>query len=152
MNGLRALFGWWRSVRRPLVKDDPVFGRIRYQRAGFWEGDVYFAPEDRRYGITIDGGPDRPTDAQRAFFHELETRYPALKAVFADDLLEQLQNWNPEIRAEDVWAHFTLESFGLPDLAAGERAWEMIYELHDDGHLFGLLLEDWTVTGVRIDG
>jgi hypothetical protein len=136
----------------PITKEDPFFGTIRFQKVGFWEAKKDFAPESRVYEITIDGGEDRPTESQREFYRTLEHRYPTLKEEIAKELLEQLKNWREEFTEEDVWEQFSLESFGLSDLDAGQKEWELVYELKDDGHLFCVILKDWEMQGIRVDG
>ncbi len=146
------LFARLKKIFAPLTKDDPFFGQIRFQKAGFWEAKRHFAPEGREYEMTIAGGETRPTASQRDFYRELEARYPGLKAEIAQELLAQLRNWREELAPPDVWAYFSLESFGLPDLDAGETIWELIYELKDDGHLFCVVLDGWAIRGIRIEG
>ncbi|HEX3037170.1 MAG TPA: hypothetical protein VHT73_18955 [Thermodesulfobacteriota bacterium] len=136
----------------PITKEDPFFGNIRYQKVGFWEGRKYFAPEKREYEITIDGGEDRPTESQRQFFRELELRYPSLKGEFSKDLLEQLRNWNEDCDEKDLWNQFELESFGLPDIDAGQKEWELVFEHKESGHYFCIMINEWNVEGIRIDG
>ncbi|HSE82916.1 MAG TPA: hypothetical protein VLB01_00040 [Thermodesulfobacteriota bacterium] len=136
----------------PLTKEDPFFGNIRYQKVGFWEGKKYFAPEQKEYEITIDGGEDRPTESQRQFFRELELRYPGLKWEFSKDLSEQLRNWDENWDEKDLWSHFELESFGLPDIDAGQMEWELVYEHKESGHYFCIMMNGWSVEGIRIDG
>lgn len=141
-----------RSLFEPPTKDDPFFGSIRYQRVGFWEAKLYFAPEEDTFEITIDGDADGPTLSQKHFYQELEHRYGALKAEIGRELLNMLQNWRPEARSDDVWAQFRLESFGIPDLDAGKDEWELVYENLEDGHFFCVILQSWQVQGIRVDG
>jgi hypothetical protein len=147
-----SLFRKIKQAFAPKTKDDPFFGPLRYQRAGFWEAKKLFAPEGKVYEITIDGSEDRPTETQRLFYTELEQRYTRLKEEIALDLLEQLKNWREEFTDRDVWQQFRLESFSLPDLDAGQNEWELVYELQDDGHLFCVMLSGWQIEGIRIDG
>ncbi|MGH7495562.1 MAG: hypothetical protein ACREOO_24645 [bacterium] len=140
------------KVFTPIYKEDPFFGRLCFQRAGFWEGKKYFAPERREYELTIDGGDDRPTESQSSFYRTLETRYATLKPEIAKALLAQLCNWQKRSATRDVWNEFTLESFGIPDVDAGEQEWELVYELKEDGHLFCVAMNGWKIEGIRIDG
>ena len=147
-----GLFDRFKSMLSPVSKDDPFFGPVRFQKAGFWEADMHFAPEDGRVEIVIAGGKNHPTEAQRRFYRELEQRYPQLKQEAGEYLLEQLRNWREDFEPDDVWTQFRLESFSLPDPDAGAQEWELVYELHDDGHLFCVMMNRWQVEGIRIDG
>src|SRR5262245_14004460 len=140
------------KVFAPIYKEDPLFGRLRFQKTGFWEGKKYFTPERREYEFTLDGGEDHPTESQRRFFGELETRYATLKPEIAKVLLEQLRNWQKRFTTKDVWNEFRLESFGIPDVEAGQQEWELVYEFKQDGHLFCVILNGWKIDGIRIDG
>ena len=140
------------KVFTPIYKDDPFFGRLRFQKVGFWEGKKYFTPEQREYEFTIDGGDDRPTESQWSFFRTLETRYATLKPEIGKALLAQLRNWQKRFASKDVWKEFALESFGIPDLDAGQQEWELVYEFKEDGHLFCVVMNGWKIEGIRIDG
>jgi hypothetical protein len=64
MNVLQRL----RRLVAPIRVAGPVFGPLRFQNAGFWEGWVAFAPTGQRVEVLIDGGRDGPTERQREFF------------------------------------------------------------------------------------
>jgi hypothetical protein len=152
-----SLMGWIDSIKKlivPIKKQDPFFGLIRYQKVGFWEGKKNFSPLHREYEITIDGDESRPTESQRQFYREIESRYETLQEAIIHDLLQQLQNWVEEIQINEseVWEHFTLDGFGIPDLDAGKKDWELVYEFKDDGHYFCIMMNGWDIEGIRIDG
>lgn len=140
------------KVFKPVCQDDPFFGRLLFQKVGFWEGKKFFTPENREYEFTIEGGEDRPTESQRRFFCDLETRYAKLKPEITKALLEQLHNWNERFSEKEIWRVFVLESFSIPDLDAGQHEWELVYEFKKDGHLFCLMMNGWKIEGLRIDG
>lgn len=140
------------SLFSPTYKDDPFFGRLRFQKVGFWEGRKFFAPENGEYEITIDGGLEHPTESQRAFFREIETKYPELKKELTKEFLELLQNWKDDFSEEEVWDQCSLQGIGIPDIDAGKTEWELVYELTDDGHCFCPVIENWEIRGISIDG
>jgi hypothetical protein len=60
-----------------LAMVDPVFGPLRFQAAGFWEGNVLFSPTQSTIEVIVNAGRDGPSDSQRAFLKDLEVRIQA---------------------------------------------------------------------------
>lgn len=147
-----SLYDKFKGLLKPVTKEDPFFGTLQYQKVGFWEGKKFFTPLDHDCEITIEGGPDRPTGAQRSFYRELENRYEALKEEISQDLLEQLRNWREDFSESDVWEMFSLESFSIPDIDGGNHEWELVYDLRGDDHYFCIMMSGWEVRGIRVDG
>jgi hypothetical protein len=141
-----------RRLYKPPTRVDPFFGTIRYQRVGFWEAKMYFAPEEDTFEIAIDANAAGPTRSQKHFFQELERRYPALKQEIGGELLDQLRNWTEDADPEAVWQRFRLDSFGIPNLDAGNTEWELVYEHLEDGHYFCVIMQEWQIEGIRVDG
>ena len=142
-----------RRIFRPLVVEDPTFGKLVYRpgtRA--WEGAVEPAFAEYEVGLLVEADESGPVERQRDFYRELTARYSELHNTIEDILLEQLQNWDPSIGRDEIWARFTLESMSVPRLSGDDRKWELCYTLSEDPHYFCVMFDDWNVEGVRVDG
>lgn len=103
-------------------------------------------------GLLVEADEDGPSERQREFYRELTARYSELRAAIEDDLLEQLKNWDSSIDRKEVWERFTLESMSISKLSDDDRNLELCYTLSDNPHYFCVILEDWSVEGIRVDG
>jgi len=56
---------------RPIYMQDPFFGRIRFQKVGFWEASTLFKPLGTRVEVTIDADEKGPVEAEREFYREI---------------------------------------------------------------------------------
>jgi hypothetical protein len=133
--------------------DDPLFGRIRFQSSGFWEGHAHFRPAGKAVEVLIDGGEEGPTEKQREFFRDLEARYPQLAERLGDVLLRELASWTEkEYSRAEVWNLFTLAAISIPDPRAVPLEWELTYETSADGHSFDVAMRGFEPEGVTVNG
>lgn len=141
-----------KKVLRPLRIDDPFFGRLRYQRAGFWEGKKRLDPLGAEIEVTIDAGEEGPAEAHREFYRQLEARYAELEPRIAKVLFEELMRWEDEPPAGGMRDEFSLEGIDVPRADASTLEWELFYPSKTTGHFFCVRMNGWEPVGVRVDG
>jgi hypothetical protein len=89
--------------RRPRrVCQDPVFGRLLYDRHAGWTGEVQFAPTGQSVLVLIDSDGAEPSEADRAAFRELVERYAALRSSIGVALFALLEPCLREGREQDT--------------------------------------------------
>jgi hypothetical protein len=111
---------------RPLRLVDPVFGSLRFQRVGFWEGRVTFTPTQSEVEVLLDGGPLGPSEAQRHFFTELSSRFHATLPALVKAMRERLASYQGPRKAQTE--SFTLVCIGLPADPSESSSCELSFE------------------------
>jgi hypothetical protein len=141
-----------RKALRPLRIQDPFFGNLRYQSAGFWEGRKRLEPIGADVEVTIDAGEEGPCEANREFYRQLEARYPELEPKIERILFEELKTWDDEAPSGGIREEFTLEGVDVPRVDASPLEWEIIYPSKTTGHFFSVRMNGWEPVEVRVDG
>ncbi|MDQ4074901.1 MAG: hypothetical protein M3220_01505 [Chloroflexota bacterium] len=142
-----------RQLWQPTTYVDPVFGTLRFQpQAGFWEGQILFAPENRVIEVLVEGDEQGPTDAQRDFYRALERQYQALLQPVGDLLYDTYYNWREELPRERIWEEFRLAAILVPNRTTPRAEWELAYECHSDDHSFDIQMRNWEPFGIAING
>ncbi len=134
---------------RPLRTEDPVFGPLRFQRVGTWEGHVQFAPTQSAVEILLDGGLSGPTEAQRHFFSELSARYPSLTPILREALTRRFAAI-PERSLEASAEAFTLVCIGLPEDPYSSSPSELSFEGSASHLHFTVALSGWSPGHVEL--
>lgn len=133
------MFEWWKDLLRPIRRTDAQFGSLRYLRdARFWEGRGVFAPIAAEVEVLIPSEPSGPTDEQRAFFNEIQTRYESLWP----DVLNVLET--EARRVEITSREFVLVCVDLPAPGgdAGQE-WALSYETKPPSWHFTVQMRAW---------
>lgn len=141
-----------KKALRPLRIDDPFFGKLRYQRAGFWEGKKRLDPLGTEIEVLIDGGEEGPAEANREFYRQFEARYGELEPRIERVLFEELKRWEDEPPDGGIRDEFSLESIDVPRVDASPLEWELIYPSKTTGHFFCVRMNGWEPVEVRVDG
>lgn len=134
---------------RPLRTVDPVFGSLRFQRVGFWEGRVTFAPTQSPVEVLLDGGPSGPTEAQRRFLAELNTRFVAVLPA----IVEAMRGWLASYQAEQPQFQsesFTLVCISLPEDPFSAPSWELSFEGTESGFHYTVPISGWSPGSVEL--
>ena len=79
---------------RPVFLTDPVFGRLRFQRVGLWEGSVEFPPVGGTVEVLVDADRSGPSEDQRRLLRELIGMYPALWSPLKSSLNDAIAGWH----------------------------------------------------------
>ena len=132
--------------------NDPLFGGIRFQKADFWQGCVYFAPAGKQVEAFIDGGAAGPGERQREFYRELERRYPSLAVPIGDLLHDTFANWKEDFPRARIWDEFELTAISIPDVGDGQLEWELSYSCASDDHSFDVQMRGWRPQEISING
>lgn len=143
---------WLRERLQPRTCTDPLFGVLRFQRVGFWEGRAPFAPVAREVEVLIDADEDGPSLEQRAFYRELERRYDTLTGPLGDLLHEAYTNWKEDFPRPRIWEEFRLVAIDVPGGDVATASWELSFDCRSDDHSFDVQMRGWTPEGVAING
>ncbi len=144
-------------------KDDVVFGRIEWNPAGFWYGNIKFHADDVQIFVT--GTKSGPKEEAYPFFKELDGRYSEIKKQVTTDLFGLYRNYHVDVdlksepdfpllnSADDIWKHALLETISI--LRSDKLEFSLILgysmDWHQD-HDFDFPIVDWKVEGVSING
>jgi hypothetical protein len=112
---------------RPLRIVDAVFGSLRFQRVGFWEGRVTFAPTQSEVEVLLDGNRSGPTEAQRLFFTELSARFRGILPTLVKTMREELASYQGPPRQGQAES-FSLVCIGLPADVSASSSCELSFE------------------------
>jgi hypothetical protein len=135
-----------RDIFQPIRKTDPRFGDLRYQRAArFWEGRSPFRPLGHEVEVLISGASTGPTEPQRAFYGEVEARYPSLWPRLQESLVSEAQ------RVSAPTSDFKLVAVDIPEVPSEHASWELSYESAGRSWHFTLSLIGWEPKGVVAD-
>jgi hypothetical protein len=121
---------------------DPVFGPLRFQAAGFWEGNVLFSPTQSTIEVIVNAGRDGPSESQRSFMKDLEVRYPSIWTTVVSALREAAERIQGKVQ-------YTVDAFHLagievPEAGAPSRGWSLSYTCDADGWHYEVLMKDWS--------
>lgn len=119
-----------------LHKTDYLFGLMKFRGffgAGFWEGEIDFAPAGRRIKIYVPGGRSGIPEKQREFYRELKARYASMldeiDRILADlpDVYDGEQDTFASRDGRPAGDDFELESVTFPKMEDVERKWWLEY-------------------------
>lgn len=160
-----GLFGFLRE-KKP-VHNDPELGELVYSSSsGFWEGEAAFADAREPLVVALPGDESGPSVEGRAVYTELKERYASLRNDIAGALFELYDNYRSDAKEDDytnglprlrepaeIWGTTSLDDVTIWSTEPGSTQIELTYtfDWHED-HMFGVRLENWSVTGVSIDG
>lgn len=133
---------------------DPTFGNLKFRRtfglfgAGFWEGEVFFQPTNSDVKVFLRGGRSGPSDAQLAFFSELEGRYQEMldkvRDIVVDTPLAYFgANFFGKSMPDLRWDDFELDSIGIPRLEKLPLEWNLSYLYVPMRQTYSVRFEDW---------
>lgn len=160
-----GLLGFLRGKKR--VHDDPELGELVYNAGTeFWEGEAAFPDAREPAVVALPGDENGPSLEGRAVYTELKSRYASLRNDIAGALFELYDNYRSDATDDDyenglprlrvsgeIWETTSLDDVTIWGAEPGSTQLELTYtfDWHED-HMFGVRLENWSVTGVSIDG
>ncbi len=142
------MFEFWKDLFRPIRKQDPRFGPLRYLRdARMWEGNRHFAPVGHEVGVVIFGEASGPTDRQCAFFDELAARYGGLWPAIRERLDAAARDYGLEGATQ-----FRFDGLSIPEQPGDTADWDLSYETEPPSRFyFNVLFKGWTPVMVVVD-
>jgi hypothetical protein len=90
---------WDRFKKKTL--EHSLFGRLVFNKYGWWDGDISFSPTGNEIGITIRASETGPTDISKERYEKLQKDYPALKPEIDSVLFNLYKKYTSEIKQED---------------------------------------------------
>ena len=142
------MFEFWKDLFRPIRKQDPRFGPLRYLRdARMWEGNQHFAPVDHEVEVIVFGEAGGPTAEQHDFFDALAERYEGLWPAIRGLL---------EAAAQDCGLastpQFRFVCLSIAEQPGDAADWDLSYETDPPSRfLFNVLFKGWTPVKVVVD-
>ena len=135
-------------------KHDIVFGDLTFERSfyfvgsGYWRGETYFSPLQRKVKVGIRAERCGIVDGHREFYRELERRYHELSEPIKDVLLEvPLRYFGPDFFGKMVpdlrWEDFELDLISLPTARGREKAWNLSYRFIPHASFYSVTFEGW---------
>jgi hypothetical protein len=137
---------------KPLTINDPVFGTLRFQKVGFWEGKVHFKPLSVEVEVLVDADSTGPTEEQRRWFKEVELKYPSLLPEIVEGAMPRIQEWNVDLTKDKMLQELKLESISVNKCESGRHEWDLTFNSESLEHWVSVTLTDWTATKTTIDG
>ena len=143
---LKSVVEKFLGVRRIV---DPVFGELRYQKVGFWEGWIFFRPVNENVEILIDGNEEGPRESQRDLVSQIEKRYPDLvkEAIVRAQQEVKRGKWAANVKAEE----FKLEAIDLPKVEIEPNKFSLSYLHLPSGCHCKIDFEAWKATAVLVE-
>lgn len=137
---------------KPIMLNDPVFGTLRFQKVGFWEGKVQFKPLSSEIEVLVDGDATGPTEEQRRWFKEIEEKYTSFLPQIIDTAMPQIQEWNKELTKEKMLKDLKLETISVNKCEPGKHEWDITFNSESLEHWVSVEFTDWTGNQTTIDG
>ena len=131
---------------RPVFISDPVFGRLRFQRVGFWEGNVVFPPAGATVEVLLDGGVGGPIEEQRTFFRMLAEKYSSLWPEVEVAMEKSLVDWRPDGKQE-----YRLVAIDIRPSALSGQECHLGYEASPSGLHPDVEIQGWRVGDVAVE-
>jgi hypothetical protein len=119
---------------RPPKINDPDFGTLVYiyiprsPSRSYWEGEWLFPPTRTKVAITLPGALDGPLKEARMFHLQLPSRFDQLLSDVRPALNRVFQEWLGRPLNSDLWQDVRLSGFGVDDVTATPRTWEVSFE------------------------
>ena len=140
-----------------------MFGLIRFRRSfgffgqGSWEGQVDFHSLGKRVIIYLVAGRRGPSEAQRNFYGDIESRYSSLIEQFRDVIVDApLSYFGPNffgaLMPDLAWKDFELHSVTICKTQAGQAVqWALSYLYVPTSETYSIYFEDWTPVDAKLD-
>jgi len=143
-----SLLNTLRQHLAPRKTNHPVFGQLRYQRVGFWEGAAHFEPIQCAVEVIVNAGTEGPSDEHQMFFRDLEKRYKDLEPILAKKLSETAREKQTNVAPNEVSHAFQLAAIEIPRHGAPESGWSLSYTCAVDGWHYQVSMKGWTAESV----
>jgi hypothetical protein len=131
--------------QQEIKRIDPVFGEVRYNpEILYWRGRVLFAPLDREVAVDVGDDDEGPFASQRAWYQELEQRYPALQSE-----VQQVVQSSPS--CSETFDRLQLDRINFPDHPTEDVEFALGYTSTSARWAYWVTVENWTpVSLVRV--
>jgi hypothetical protein len=112
-----------------------------------------FTPIGKQIDVYIDTNRNGLTDLQVDFYKLIEQRYVDIVKSVIPILEDEFGNWQEGFKIKNFEQEFPLLSMQLPDCTGRPVEWEIAFSsIHDDEHMFTVIMQDLTAKHVQIDG
>lgn len=139
--------------------DDPFFGKMLFlddkkePLKSYFECRRHFEPTNEIIEIGIDGALEGPTETQKKFFKEIESKYGQITDSIKPLMESEFRNWNEDFEIIDFNKEFKADYLRIPRCSEKPISWEIGFiSEHDPNHIFTATMTDLISSGIQIDG
>jgi len=139
---------------RPIYMEDPFFGRIEFEKVGFWVASPLFKPLGTRVEVLIGADENGPVEADREFYREIERRYETLFEVILDAIIKEAKEealWKPEFSRESLRKDLRLDTININPQDQGDGRWDITCWVSSIRRMATLLFRNWTIEDVLLE-
>ena len=139
---------------RPIYMQDPFFGRIRFDKVGFWIASASFKPVGTPVEVLIAADEKGPVEAEREFYREIERRYETLLEIILNAIIEEAKEealWKPEFSRESLRKDLRLDTINIDPQDQGDARWDITFWINSIGRMATLLFRNWTIEDVLLE-
>ena len=145
---LRALFQRF----EPQTVHDRYLGALTNDAHGNWNGRFRFSAISSDVDISLRTGDAPPNDTQIQFVRDVETRFPSIWQQMRVSLFADLDDFADGTTMEQVFDSLKVEFLCFSQLNVRPFEWEISCTTPFNGHIFGLVMQDFENQGFRMDG
>ena len=135
----------------PITKYDDLLGKMTYA-GGYYECTVYFKPIKKYIEVGIGGDDGGPSSEAKLFYKEIETNYDKILRLIMPRVIEELAEWNPSIEICNFKDEFEPNYMFIPSGSSTGKDWEIAFNTIHDSHSITVVIADYTVKLVKLDG
>jgi hypothetical protein len=144
--------------------EDPVFGRLEFDKKSCWNGTVLFGPTANEVMVSVVTGGPKPDEVHRAHFQDLSERYRALQQDIAKALFDLWEPYRKECpteseltpkslpRSADDMAQVTqLDHLAIKPGPSFKLTYGFRSEVGWDDAMLSVKIENWQVSPESLD-
>ncbi len=136
----------------PVIKEDPVFGTMRFLKPGMWEGRPFFVPFQERIDLALDADESGPSLAQQNLFREIEQRFSGMLESALEALPGAIREWPGKPQEEDLRKDLRFDGIFIEADTTPGHIWSITYYITSIAHYATITFRDWTISNLTIDG
>ena len=139
---------------RPIYMDDPFFGRMEFEKVGFWATHTLFKPLGREVEVIVLAGETGPIEAQRELYRELERRYEALSEMIIGAIITEAKEeglWKPESSRESLRKDLRVDTLVVRPQNDSNVRWEITCWVSSIGRMALLFFRNWQIERVLLE-
>lgn len=123
------------------------------KKGGSFNAKKYFTPVSNSIDVWLAAGNSGPTSQQIDFYKLIEEQYTDVVQAITPVLEDEFGNWQEDFKIKDFEQEFSMLSINLPDCTGKPVEWEIAFSsIHDDEHMFTVIMHDFKAQHVQIDG
>ena len=119
----------------------------------YFECRRYFAPIEKDIEIAVTSNNLSVSEEQKVFFKKIEKDFDEIVFKIKPVIEDEFRNWKEDFKIIDFKKEFTADYVTIPNLKNKPIHWEISFNsIHDLNHTFTIMMIDFEVEGIQIDG